>query len=63
MDEITPELIEPPICGFTCQFEWLEISSNFFSVSVYTPALVAGAVVYMAYRIIKKAKVARGKKQ
>ena len=61
--EDTTQVILPDNCGFSCQFEWLEISSNFFNVSVYTPALVAGAVVYMAYRIIKKAKVARGKKQ
>jgi len=63
MEEITPELVMPDACDFSCQFEWLEISSNFFSVSVYTPALVAGAVVFVAYRIIKKAKVARAKKQ
>lgn len=63
VDEVLDTLIEPVVCDFSCQFEWLEISSNFFSVSVYTPALVAGAVVYVTYRIIKKAKVARAKKQ
>lgn len=62
-DEVLNTLLEPEACDFSCQFEWLEISSNFFSVSVYTPALVAGAVVYMIYRIIKKAKVASAKEQ
>lgn len=62
-DEVLDTLLQPEVCDFSCQFEWLEVSSNFFSVSVYTPALVAGAVVYVTYRIIKKAKVARAKKQ
>lgn len=61
-DEVLDTLLEPEVCDFSCQFEWLEISSNFFSISVYTPALVAGAAVFLTYRIIKKAKIARAKK-
>lgn len=63
MDEVTPDLITPEVCDFSCQFEWLEISSNFFNISVYTPALVAGGVVFVFYRIIKKAKANRAQKQ
>lgn len=62
VDEVIDTLLEPEVCDFSCQFEWLEISSNFFSVSVYTPAVVAGAVLYVVYRIIKKVKAVRGKK-
>ena len=43
-------------CGFQCQFEWIEVASNFFSISVYTPALVAGLIGYFVYRVIKKNK-------
>lgn len=57
------ETVSPDVCGFNCKFEWIEISSNFFNISVYTPALVAGAVIYVMYRVIKKTKAARDKKQ
>lgn len=63
MEEVTPTLVNPESCDFSCQFEWLEISSNFFNVSVYTPAVVAGAVVYVFYRIVKKIKAGRVEKQ
>ena len=43
-------------CDFKCQFEWIEVSSNFFNVSVYTPALLAGIAGYALYRVIKKIK-------
>lgn len=62
VDGVT-NLVTPDACDFSCQFEWLEISSNFFGISVYTPALVAGLVVYVFYRIIKKTKAANAKKQ
>ncbi len=42
------------VCDFRCQFEWIEVSSNFFSVAVYSPALVVALVVYGIYRFIKK---------
>lgn len=41
-------------CGFQCQFEWIEVSSNFFSVSVYSPALLVGLSIYLGYRLYKK---------
>lgn len=41
-------------CGVSCQFEWLEVSSNFFAVSVYTPALILGFVAYGVWLIVKK---------
>jgi uncharacterized membrane protein len=46
-----------PECDtFRCQFEWIEVSSNFFSLSVYTPALVVGLIGYFVYRVIQKNK-------
>ena len=50
----TTQVISDANCSFTCQFEWIEVSSNFFSVSVYTPALIVGLLAYGIYRIIKK---------
>lgn len=41
-------------CDLACQFEWIEVSSNFFGVSVYTPALIVGLIAYAVYRIVKK---------
>ena len=52
----TTQVIAPDNCGFSCQFEWIEVASNFFSISVYTPALVAGLIGYFVYRVIKKNK-------
>lgn len=54
--DTTPQVITPDNCGFSCQFEWIEVSSNFFSVSVYTPALIAGLIGYGLYRLIQKNK-------
>jgi hypothetical protein len=53
MEEITTT---DAACGFTCQFEWIEVSSNFFNISFYTPTLIAGLVGYFIYRVIKRAK-------
>jgi uncharacterized membrane protein len=50
------QVVTPENCGFSCQFEWIEVSSNFFSVSVYTPALIAGLIGYGIYRLIQKKK-------
>ena len=50
------ETINPENCDLACQFEWIEISSNFFSVSVYTPALIIGLGAYLIYKGYKKAK-------
>jgi len=52
----TSQIIADAECDFKCQFEWIEVSSNFFNVSVYTPALLAGIAGYVIYRIIKKVK-------
>ena len=53
----TPEvLISPAECDFMCQFEWFELSSNIFSVSVYTPSLVVGGVIYLVYRAVKRSR-------
>lgn len=46
----------PNPCGFTCQFEYLEISSSFFSVSVYTPALIVTLVGILVYRKVRRFK-------
>lgn len=43
-------------CDLACQFEWIEVSSNFFSVAVYTPALIVGLLSYVIYKMIKKSK-------
>lgn len=50
----TGQIVSDANCDFKCQFEWIEVSSNFFNVSVYTPALLAGILGYVVYRIIKK---------
>lgn len=42
------------VCDIKCQFEWIEISSNFFNIAVYTPALLLAIVGYIGYRIFKK---------
>jgi hypothetical protein len=49
-------LVDPMDCDLACQFEWIEISSNFFSVAVYTPALIIGLGAYFIYKGLKKAK-------
>jgi len=54
MENTTTQVIADANCGFTCQFEWIEVSSNFFGVSVYTPALIVGLLAYGIYRVIKK---------
>jgi hypothetical protein len=41
-------------CGFTCRFEWIELSSNFFDISVYTPAALAVLFGVLIYRVFKK---------
>ena len=51
MEEITQLDAE---CDFNCQFEWIEVASNFFSISVYTPALIAVLLGYIGYRLYKK---------
>jgi len=43
-------------CNLACQLEWLEVSSNFFTVAVYTPALVIGVGAWLIYKAIKKHK-------
>ena len=54
--EETNVMLDPMDCGLACQFEWIEVSSNFFSVAVYTPALVVGVLSYFIYKAIKKKK-------
>ena len=55
MDD-TNLMLDPMDCGLACQFEWIEVSSNFFSVAVYTPALFVGVLSYFIYKAIKKKK-------
>ena len=55
MDD-TNLMLDPMDCGLACQFEWIEVSSNFFSVAVYTPALIVGVLSYFIYTAIKKKK-------
>lgn len=52
----TTQVMTPENCDFACQFEWIEVSSNFFSVAVYTPALIASLIGYLIYRAVKKSK-------
>ena len=52
----TTQVVTQESCDFACQFEWIEVSSNFFSVSVYTPALIASLIGYGIYRLIQKSK-------
>jgi hypothetical protein len=56
MEPTTTSIVAEANCDFKCQFEWIEVSSNFFNVSVYTPALLAGIAGYVVYRVIKKIK-------
>jgi ABC-type nickel/cobalt efflux system permease component RcnA len=48
------EMFDPENCDLACQFEWIEVSSNFFSVAVYTPALIIGIGAWLIYKGIKK---------
>ena len=41
-------------CGFTCRFEWIELSSNFFDISVYTPAALAVLLGVLIYKAVKR---------
>ena len=44
-----------PECDtFRCQFEWLDLSSNFFDISVYTPAALAVLFGVLIYRVVKR---------
>jgi hypothetical protein len=46
----------PVDCSVSCRLEWLGVSSNFFNVEIYTPALVIGLVVWVAFRTWRKSK-------
>jgi len=37
-----------------CQFEWIDLSSNFFDISVYTPAALVVLVGVLIYRAFKR---------
>ena len=50
------QVISEANCSFGCQFEWLEVSSNVFNISVYTPAFIACLVGYGIYRFVKRNK-------
>lgn len=52
----TTQVMTTENCDFACQFEWIEVSSNFFSVAVYTPALIVSLIGYFVYRAVKKSK-------
>jgi len=54
--ETTPITTAEASCDFSCQFEWIEVSSNFFNISFYTPSLIAGIIGYAIYRTVKKAR-------
>jgi len=43
-------------CDFACRFEWIELSSNFFDISVYTPAALAVLFGVLIYRAVKRKK-------
>jgi len=51
------QIVSEANCSFGCQFEWLEVSSNVFNISVYTPAFIACLVGYGIYRFVKRNKV------
>ena len=54
-----------PECDtFRCQFEWIDLSSNFFDISVYTPAALVVLVGVLIYRVFKRKQWSRfnGKK-
>jgi hypothetical protein len=48
------EVLDSVDCGFTCRFEWIDLSSNFFDISVYTPAALAVLFGVLIYRAIKR---------
>ena len=50
------QVVSEANCSFGCQFEWLEVSSNVFNISVYTPAFIACLVGYGIYRFVKRNK-------
>lgn len=37
-----------------CRFEWIDLSSNFFDISVYTPAAVVVILGVLIYKAFKK---------
>ena len=37
-----------------CQFEWIDLSSNFFDISIYTPTALAFLIGVLIYRAIKR---------
>ena len=39
---------------FRGQFEWIDLSSNFFDISVYTPAALVVLVGVLIYRVFKR---------
>ena len=39
---------------FRCQFEWIDLSSNFFDISIYTPTALAFLFGVLIYRAIKR---------
>ena len=39
---------------FRCQFEWIDLSSNFFDISVYTPAELVVLFGVLIYRAVKR---------
>ena len=41
-------------CDFACSFEWIDLSSNFFDISIYTPAALAVLFGVLIYRAIKR---------
>ena len=41
-------------CDIACMFEWIELSSNFFDISVYTPAALAVLFGVLIYRVVKR---------
>jgi hypothetical protein len=49
---------------FKCRFEWIDLSSNFFDISVYTPAAVVVILGVLVYKAFKKRRESRfnGKK-
>lgn len=46
-------------CDFYCRFEWIGVSSNFFNVEVYTPAIIAVVAIIFLRRMYVKAKKAK----
>jgi len=50
------QVATPENCGLGCQFEWIEVSSNFFSVAVYTPSLIVAGIGYLIWRKVQKNK-------